>query len=458
MTALILIYDLIARLQYLSLHYGVNSVLPPELLFDEFLLSGAFTFHLIIDDIVWLYLLFGIKLICYLSLLIGYKTTLSTFLSWLLLLSLHNANPLILNSGDAYLRLLLFWAIFLPWGTWYSLDVLKNDDAKSKQYFSIATIAFTLQICFMYLFTGLLKNSSEWLTDGTALQYALSLKQLSKPFGAWLLQYPEFLNLLTYGTVVLEIMAPVLILFPKWNSKTKAIAILMYISFHLAIFTTMMVGLFSFICIVALFAIIPHQVAEYVYSRWSPPAEYSIESAFTLHPITHSFKNYFLSVTLCIVFVWNLSTITKVKFIPELIEYPVHFLRLDQRWAMFAPKVTKDDGWFTFEAVHQDNRIDLFQKDNQIIQDSPENWLFMYRNYARWRKFFSNLRSKENAQLYESTSRSLIFHYINKKDTLNAIEIYYFIDWSNLGYNNIVEGGMVFEFIPFEQAELSREY
>lgn len=63
-----------------------------------------------------------VTLIFALFFLVGFKTRASNILLWLLVLSLHNRNVLILNSGDDLLRMLLFWSIFMPVGDRFSLD------------------------------------------------------------------------------------------------------------------------------------------------------------------------------------------------------------------------------------------------------------------------------------------------------------------------------------------------
>ena len=54
--------------------------------------------------------------------MIGYRARLATIACWFLVMSIHNRNPMILSAGDILLRLLLFWAMFLPLGARYSVD------------------------------------------------------------------------------------------------------------------------------------------------------------------------------------------------------------------------------------------------------------------------------------------------------------------------------------------------
>ena len=95
--------------------------------------------------------LFVINALFGLSFLVGYKTRVSNFLCWLMMTSLHNRNPYILNagissplsspsplsefiktSGDDMLRLFVFWGMFLPLGKCVSVDSIHN--TKTSKY------------------------------------------------------------------------------------------------------------------------------------------------------------------------------------------------------------------------------------------------------------------------------------------------------------------------------------
>ena len=74
-------------------------------------------------------LLLGVAAFCAVCLLIGHRTRLFTFLSWVLLVSLHNRNLTILNAGDLLFRVLLFWSLFLPLGARCSVDAAMKEPA-----------------------------------------------------------------------------------------------------------------------------------------------------------------------------------------------------------------------------------------------------------------------------------------------------------------------------------------
>jgi hypothetical protein len=70
-------------------------------------------------------------------------------------------------------------------------------------------------------------------------------------------------------------------------------------------------------------------------------------------------------------------------------------LRLDQRWAMFAPNPLKDDGWFVFAARLEDNTtIDLWT-ENPVTFARPRYVAWKFPNY-RWFKFMENFLGPTN--------------------------------------------------------------
>ncbi|MCE9556170.1 MAG: HTTM domain-containing protein [Planctomycetes bacterium] len=70
-------------------------------------------------------------------------------------------------------------------------------------------------------------------------------------------------------------------------------------------------------------------------------------------------------------------------------------LRLDQRWAMFAPNPLKDDGWFVFAARLEDNTtIDLWTE--KPVTFARPRWVAgKFPNY-RWFKFMENFLGPTN--------------------------------------------------------------
>ena len=119
--ALIIIYDLIDRAREIIPFYSNVGVLPRSAIINDGYYYYDLSLHFISG--VWYIqaLLFFISGIVALSLLLGYRTKMSAIISWILLLSLQNRNPLVNFGADDLLRMVLFWGIFLPWEILYPI-------------------------------------------------------------------------------------------------------------------------------------------------------------------------------------------------------------------------------------------------------------------------------------------------------------------------------------------------
>jgi len=257
--ALLVLADLAGRAVDLSAHYSDQGVLPRSALLEDLLHPWAFSLNLMNGQPVFQALLFGITALAALALLVGYRTRLTTVLLWVLLLSIQRRNTLVFNTGDLLLHLLLFWGIFLPLGARWSVDrVLKTVRPRSSMSFlSMATVGLFLQIAFVYWFTAILKSGPDWRVDGTALYYTLSLDDIRTPLGAYLYQFPELLKVMTFATLGLEAFGPFLLFFPFFTGPVRTGAVLAFMGLHFGIWSTMPIGLFSWVAAFCMVCFLP---------------------------------------------------------------------------------------------------------------------------------------------------------------------------------------------------------
>ncbi|MBA2482395.1 MAG: HTTM domain-containing protein [Planctomycetes bacterium] len=274
--AVLLLCDLWFRVGSLSVFYTDQGVLPriDQPIADP---NAAWhvSLHLANGSAVWQAALFAIAAGFAFMLLAGWRTRLATICSWVLLLSLHARNPQVLQGGDVLLRCLLFWAMFLPLGAVFSVDraraALRDEPPPTTWRFaSVASAALLLQVAFVYWFSSALKTDADWLTDRTAVFYALSIEQLSTPLGQWLLNFPEFLRALTAGTMVQEAYGPYVAFVPGllagfWSLRlagqvtewSRLLVVVAFVGFHLGLAATMELGPFPYICWVAWIPFLP---------------------------------------------------------------------------------------------------------------------------------------------------------------------------------------------------------
>lgn len=267
---IILIIDLILRAKDISTFYLASGILPrPGFLGGT---DWQWSLHTLVDAWWWVALLFLIHAVCATLLILGFRTRLATLGALALLVSLQHANTMVLNGGDIVIRLLLFFALFVPWGDAYSLDAARRGvmAARAKIY-SPWSAALLLQLGLVYLAAGFHKTGLEW-ANGTAVAYATHSASYARPFGRWIGSFPEsLLQFLTYSIVFLQRSAIVLLFAPLKNLWFRLPTVALLMCMHLAFGASLYLGWFPFIEVAALALFLPSNFwdrAEALCAKW----------------------------------------------------------------------------------------------------------------------------------------------------------------------------------------------
>lgn len=265
---LVLIADLINRATNLTAHYTDGGILRRA---DAiaFLSDWRLSIHLWNGTALFEAVLFVIAGLFALALLAGYKTRLVTIVSWFLLLSLQNRNPIILQGGDNLLLLLLFWGMFLPLGARFSVDSSVNrlDRHIPNEYFSLTTMALLIQCMSVYFFSAFLKSGVTWMPDATATYFALHLDSLATPLAHWFRQFGGLLKVLTYFVWYLELLGPIFMFSPIFHVPVRLALMFLFIAMHIGFHVTLEIGLFPFISITTILAFTPTAVWDSIGKR-----------------------------------------------------------------------------------------------------------------------------------------------------------------------------------------------
>ncbi|NUM56717.1 MAG: HTTM domain-containing protein [Candidatus Hydrogenedentes bacterium] len=419
--AAVIIVDLINRAQALTAHYTDRGVYPRAFWIEDQPNRWFFSLHLLGGETVHQAALFLAAGVAAALLLAGYRTRLMTVISWLLILSLHNRNQLVLQSGDTLLRMLLFWSIFLPLGAKYSVDALRAHRAPGeKSARSAATFAILVQVCLVYWFTVLHRTDPMWW-NGKAVYYALHLDLFATPLGVWLRQYDGVCTALTYFSIGLELLGPVLVFSPILTRHVRLVVVVLMVIMHMGFALTMKLGLFPVISIAGWIVFIPTHVwdrldrarllsalktklvtlaapfaGDAATPRAPAPELNNDLRAFPIEVNPRRIANAACLMLLAYVFCWNVSELTPQFALAMPREYrPLgYLLKLHQDWSMFSPRPTRNDGWFVIEAERiNGEKIDLMT-GNPPVWEKPE---LVSRNFPsqRWRKYMMNLREKK---------------------------------------------------------------
>jgi hypothetical protein len=430
---LILLVDLAWRATDLRAMYAGDGVLPIE--YSRALAGAAgWSLHWLSGAVWYQALLLALEMALAVGMVAGWHTRWMVFGSWLLLTSLHARNPLILNSGDSMLRVLLFWAIFLPLGAAWSVDErarCRGQAASWEPVANVASFCFVIQLCIIYWMSGLFKWNYAWLgfnpsdlaTNGSrlgaanfggdALQRALNYDLYRKPLAGVLLSMPGLLRVFSIGTVALELFAPLLLFVPIATRWWRLLVILAFALFHLGIELTLHVGLFSAVAIVAWFALLPGMFWESRPLSWINDIVGLLEVGRTAHEdsregssassrhkrvgiasVTSRIAIPALCVMLLIVVIaWNACQLLDKARRPALQRplYPLaNALLLRQQWTMFGWPVERET-WFAYRANLADGRVvDAFRDGQPVSMAKPRDANSMFRNH-RWRKLHATL-------------------------------------------------------------------
>ncbi|HWY09847.1 MAG TPA: hypothetical protein VN026_00910, partial [Bacteroidia bacterium] len=420
---LVLLSDLIIRATALTAHYTQDGILPVSLLLEFDSKPLRWSFHYLNDSFAYQAILFILNGIVALFLIVGYRTRLITFLAWVFLVSLQNRNPFIQQSGDDLLRLILFWALFMPWGNFYSWDS-KKLNSTVKNYFSFASFGYLLLIVSVYLFSAIQKTSPEWRTEGTAIYYTLSLDQLKVGMGDWLYERPTLMKFLTFLIFYyFDILVPLLLLIPFKNQMLRALCVLSLILLHIGISLNVYVGLFFVIGITSSLGLLPSSVMD-----WFDEKIFKIKTNFSdtfyetkLNYILRSCVNSFLAFIIFFCLLYNLGCIPSFKYVlADKMVYLTNSLRLDQYWGMFSPNVYKTDGWYIYRGIKQNDSIwDIYNNKPGLDHAKPLDIDKMYPT-DRWRKFAENFQKNDYNFMRPYYCKYLIREW-NKKHPDNKI-------------------------------------
>ena len=342
----ILLVDLASRARLLTTNYTDAGAHPREVVLVYRAPGTLPSLHLLAGSTRAEIALFVAAAVAAALLTVGWRTRLATFVSWLLLDSLHSRNLMVLDGGDYLLRFLLFWAIFLPLGAWGALDARRQPPPPRATVCSPASAALLLQVAGMFFITGLLKTGPEW-SDGTAISYAIARKWWILPFGKWLLAHPPLPQLLTPTVRGIEMLAPLLLFVPVFTAPLRGLAILALSGLLAGLGLGLWLNLFPFIAGAGLLPFVPPLAWDWLARRFellrvrtgpAPPRGGRRAVAGLVHALV---------LALLALVVWiNVRSVNPTLPWPPALARFAAFLDLEQRWTMYAPSPRHIDASF----------------------------------------------------------------------------------------------------------------
>jgi len=438
----LILYDLYVRALRLTQYYTDAGVLPRAPFIEKFGSIWRPSIHLMSGLESVQIILFLVAAFFALMLLVGYRTRFATGVSWLLLMSLQARNPMVLQAGDVFFRMLLFFAFFLPLGARFSVDgALEKHQGRSPQFlpqhcFSFAVVGLLLQIGFVYWFTAAIKLSGNsrfiWFNEASAVYYALSIDQFLRPMGYFLASMPmAVLKWLTHSVLIVEVMGPILLFWPIFPGIARILGILSFIGLHLGFGSSLNLGPFPLISVTAVLPFLPAVFWDKLIpsnlknskmilagksffesgvfmKKWAE-RDARLPSCSGVIVANESFShvglkrpvNLVLIFFIIYIFIWNMGTVYPAWEIQNPARRIGVVLGFEQTWNMFSPPL-RDDGWYVIPGkLKNGSEVDLFREGKPVSWEKPKRVALMYQT-ERDRKYMMNLwlASNKDYRLY----------------------------------------------------------
>ncbi|MFE5825994.1 HTTM domain-containing protein [Streptomyces erythrochromogenes] len=208
----------------------------------------GFSLYSVSRSSAWFEIVFHLGMIFALLFMLGWKTRVMNVLHYVFLWSLHQRNPVLLDGGDNVTVIVLVFFVFVDSGSKFSLDArrmgVKATIERNSFAFRIGSLlhnagilAAVLQICTVYLVSGMYKVQGRKWQNGTALYYILRTNEFGWPgVNRFVYESATLVVVITYATVFFQLAFTFLLLNRKWRVFAVAGGILMHlgIAVHMA--------------------------------------------------------------------------------------------------------------------------------------------------------------------------------------------------------------------------------
>ena len=202
-----------------------------------------------------------------LAIMLGYRYRIAIITYTLLWAGAYFMQKSSYNNHYYLLLLISFLLIFLPANKYASLDVKQNRISEENTMPYWINLLFIIQIAIVYVFASLAKFYPDWL-DGTFTKNLLS-GTTSRPFFLELFSQKWFYLFIAYAGILFDLLIVPFLLF----KKTRTLALIASVIFHIFNSITLQIGIFPFFALTfALFFYEPETIRR-LFLRKKPKLE-----------------------------------------------------------------------------------------------------------------------------------------------------------------------------------------
>jgi vitamin K-dependent gamma-carboxylase-like protein len=209
-----------------------------------------------------IFLGWAVLLVASIALTVGWHSRLAAVLVFILILSFQRRDPWVFNAGDVVVRIEALLLALSPCGAALSLDQRRKSgsfwSAESRPVWPVRLLQVQMSIIYLAAFQT--KLSGETWLQGTAVSYTLRLDDMQRwPAPDWFTTNALMMNLVTWGTLAIELALAVLI----WNRRFRSWVLVAGVVLHLIIDAHILIGIFSYAMLVLYLAwVSPETVAQ----------------------------------------------------------------------------------------------------------------------------------------------------------------------------------------------------
>ena len=214
-----------------------------------------------------MYLYFALMGIFGLAVMVGYRYRVAIMAYTLLWAGAYFMQKSSYNNHYYLLLLISFLMIFLPANRHVSLDVKQNRVSEEKTMPYWINLLFIIQISIVYFYASIAKFYPDWL-EGTFTKNLLA-GTTTRPFFLELFSQKWFYLFIAYAGILFDLLVVPLLLF----KKTRTLALLASLVFHIFNAITLQIGIFPFFALTfALFFYEPETIRK-IFLRKKPSVE-----------------------------------------------------------------------------------------------------------------------------------------------------------------------------------------
>lgn len=143
-----------------------------------------------------------------------------------------------------FVSLVAFLLILVPANRAFSLDAKLRPNLKATMVSNWTILIIKLQLCCVYFFGGVAKIKSDWLFEAQPLKIWLRART-DLPLLGWLFDYDITPYIFSWTGMFYDLLIPFLL----WNRKSRPIAYLLVLFFHIVTYALFNIGMFPWLMI-----------------------------------------------------------------------------------------------------------------------------------------------------------------------------------------------------------------